>query len=297
MQARMGSRQHSAVGEVSRDLVFTTGDFDFIRRIVMEKTGIALAEHKRELVYGRLAKRVRALELDTFASYCTYVENHDEELHELVNAITTNLTAFFRESYHFDHLRDVVVPELLRSNAERRRIRVWSAGCSTGEEPYSIAMVLRDTVPFAAGWDVKILATDIDTNVLEKGRAGIYVEERARDIPAAYRRRFVSRGVGANAGRIRMREELRSLITFRRLNLMDAWPMSGPFDIIFCRNVVIYFDKPTQKVLFDRYADLMRPDGHLFVGHSETLFKVSTRFSLVGRTIYRRTNDADGLAQ
>lgn len=297
MQAPMGSRERPAVGEVARDLVFTTGDFDFIRRIVMEKTGIALAEHKRELVYGRLAKRVRALELDSFAGYCAYVESHDEELHELVNAITTNLTSFFRESYHFDHLRDVVVPELLRSNAERRRIRVWSAGCSTGEEPYTIAMILRDTVPFASGWDVKILATDIDTNVLEKGRTGIYAEERAKDIPAAYRRRFVARGVGANAGRIRMREELRSLITFRRLNLMDAWPMSGPFDVIFCRNVVIYFDKPTQKMLFDRYADLMRPDGHLFVGHSETLFKVSTRFSLVGRTIYRRTNDAGDSAK
>jgi chemotaxis protein methyltransferase CheR len=296
MQARMGSRERP-VGEVSRDLVFTTGDFDFIRRIVMEKTGIALADHKRELVYGRLAKRVRALELDTFADYCAHLENLEDVLHELVNAITTNLTAFFRESYHFDHLRDVVIPELLRSNADRRRIRVWSAGCSTGEEPYSIAMVLRDAVPPSMGWDVKILATDIDTNVLEKGRAGVYVDERAKDIPDSYRRRFVSRGTGANAGRIRMREELRSLITFRRLNLMDPWPMSGPFDVIFCRNVVIYFDKPTQKMLFDRYADLMRPDGHLFVGHSETLFKVSTRFSLVGRTIYRRTSDADGSAQ
>lgn len=275
----------------SRELSFTDEDFNFIRRVVMEKTGIALAEHKRELVYGRLAKRLRAIGLDSFSRYCAYVQDHEDELHELVNAITTNLTAFFRESYHFDHLRESILPELMRSNADSRRIRIWSAGCSTGEEPYSIAMVVRDVIPASSNWDVKILATDIDTNVLNKAQAGVYAEERAKDIPVPLCRRFVAKGSGQNAGRIRMRDELRSMISFRQLNLMDPWPMKGPFDFIFCRNVVIYFDKPTQKILFDRYADILRPGGHLFVGHSETLFKVSTRFALVGRTIYRRVDD------
>lgn len=296
MQPQMSNRARTTAGQMSRDLKFTDDDFSVIRRIVMEKTGIALAEHKRELVYGRLAKRLRAIGLDSFSRYCAYVQEHDEELHELVNAITTNLTAFFRESYHFDHLRESVLPELMRSNAATRRIRIWSAGCSTGEEPYSIAMVLREVIPAGENWDLKILATDIDTNVLERGRLGVYSEERAGDIPMSLRRRFVAKGTGQNAGRIRMRDELRSLITFRRLNLMETWPMKGPFDIIFCRNVVIYFDKPTQKMLFDRYADILRPDGHLFVGHSETLFKVSTRFALVGRTIYRRIDGAGSSA-
>lgn len=288
------SGRAAAGGDISRDLSFTDEDFSCIRRIVMEKTGIALAEHKRELVYGRLAKRLRAIGLNSFSRYCVYVQEHEDELHELVNAITTNLTAFFRESYHFDYLRESVLPELMQSNAETRRIRIWSAGCSTGEEPYSIAMVVREMIPASANWDVKILATDIDTNVLERAQLGVYPEKRARDISPPLCRRFIARGTGANAGRIRMRDELRSLITFRRLNLMDPWPMKGPFDVIFCRNVVIYFDKPTQRMLFDRYADILRPGGHLFVGHSETLFKVSTRFALVGRTTYRRTDDVGG---
>lgn len=296
MQPGMSRRSGAMGSEATRELSFSDGDFNFIRRVVMEKTGIALADHKRELVYGRLAKRLRAIGLDSFSQYCAYIQEHEEEFHELVNAITTNLTAFFRESYHFDHLRESVLPELMRTNAASRRIRIWSAGCSTGEEPYSIAMVVRDAIPASANWDVKILATDIDTNVLEKARNGIYREERARDIPLPLCKRFVVRGTGQNAGHIRIRDELRSMITFRQLNLMDPWPMKGPFDIIFCRNVVIYFDKPTQKILFDRYADILRPGGHLFVGHSETLFKVSTRFALVGRTIYRRTDDGGGTA-
>ncbi len=279
-------------GDFRHELTFTDGDFDFIRRLVMERTGISLADHKRELVYGRLSKRLRSLELGSFAQYCAHLEHHVEELHELVNAITTNLTAFFRESYHFDHLRESVLPELLRSNAESRRIRIWSAGCSTGEEPYSIAMTVREAVPVNRGWDVKILATDIDTNVIERAKNGIYPEERIKDVPDHHRRRFLSKGSGDNAGKIRVRDDIRDLISFRQLNLMEEWPMRGPFDVIFCRNVVIYFDKPTQRRLFERYANIMQPHGHLFIGHSETLFKVSDRFDLIGRTIYRRRESA-----
>jgi len=284
--AAAGSQANASVYE--RDLVFTDADFNFIRRVVVEQTGITLSEQKRELVYGRLAKRLRALDLQTFAQYCSHLEQNPDELHELVNAITTNLTSFFREPYHFDYLRDTLLPDLLRSNAQSRRIRIWSAGCSTGEEPYTIAMVLRDALPAGQGWDAKILATDIDSNVLAKAQQGVYAEERASGVPERYQRRSFRRGQGDNAGMLRVSDEVRSLITFRQLNLMQEWPMRGPFDVIFCRNVVIYFDKPTQRRLFDRYADLLVDGGHLFIGHSETLFKVSERFTLIGRTIYRK---------
>ncbi|MBK9131981.1 MAG: protein-glutamate O-methyltransferase CheR [Gammaproteobacteria bacterium] len=275
-------------GIYERDLVFTDGDFDFIRRVVVEQTGITLSEQKRELVYGRLAKRLRTLDLQSFAQYCSYLEQSPDELHELVNAITTNLTSFFREPYHFDYLRENLLPELLRRNAQSRRIRIWSAGCSTGEEPYSIAMVLRDALPAGQGWDAKILATDIDSNVLARAQQGMYAQERASGIPERYQRRSFHKGQGDNAGMLRVSDEVRSLITFRQLNLMQEWPMKGPFDVIFCRNVVIYFDKPTQRRLFNRYADLLVDGGHLFIGHSETLFKVCDRFTLIGRTIYRK---------
>jgi chemotaxis protein methyltransferase CheR len=278
-----------AVADVyQRDLVFTDADFNFIRQLVATQTGISLSEQKRELVYGRLAKRLRSLELQSFAQYCAYVEKNEQELHELVNAITTNLTSFFREPYHFDYLRETVLPGLLRSNAASRRIRIWSAGCSTGEEPYSIAMTVRDAIPASHGWDVKILATDIDSNVLAKAQQGVYSEERSSGIPEHYMRRSFRRGHGDNAGMLRVNDEVRSLITFRQLNLMHEWPMKGPFDVIFCRNVVIYFEKSTQRLLFNRYADLLADGGHLFIGHSETLFKVCDRFTLIGRTIYRK---------
>jgi chemotaxis protein methyltransferase CheR len=278
----------SASGAIVRDLVFTTEDFNDIRARVFAHTGISLADHKRELVYGRLAKRLRALRLSSFADYCRHLDANEEELLELINAITTNLTSFFREPYHFDYLRETILPELLERNAGRRRIRIWSAGCSTGEEPYSIAMTVREVLPESRDWDVRVLATDIDSNVLAHAQAGIYREDRAAQIPPGLLRRFFRKGVGAAAGSVRAIDELRDLIAFRRLNLMEEWPMKGPFDVIFCRNVVIYFDKDTQRRLIGRYADLLAQGGHLFVGHSETLFKVSDRFQLVGRTIYRK---------
>lgn len=276
------------------EMEFTAQDFDFIRRLVLERTGIALSESKQELVYGRLAKRLRSLGLTRFSEYCKYVANHDEELPEVVNAITTNLTSFFRESHHFDYLRDEVMPALLRVNAASRRIRIWSAGCSSGEEPYSIAMVVREMVPENQGWDVRILATDIDTNVLDRARSGFYPADRVTGVPESCRRRYLSKGTGDDAGRIRMRDDIRDMIAFRQLNLIEEWPMRGPFDIIFCRNVVIYFDKTTQRLLFDRYANILVPGGHLFIGHSETLYKVSERFELIGRTIYRRVDRPTG---
>lgn len=269
---------------------FSDQDFQHIRRIINQVAGISLADGKRELVYSRLSRRLRQLGLRRFEEYCELLETGGDaaELSEFVNALTTNLTSFFREPHHFDFLADELLPALVRERGfANRRIRIWSAGCSTGEEPYSIAMIVRETLP-SVGWDVKILATDLDSNVLATGQRGIYDWDRVKDLSEARRRRWFLKGCGAQAGQVRVAPALCDLITFRRLNLMEEWPMRGAFDIVFCRNVVIYFDKPTQQVLFDRFADLLIEQGHLFVGHSESLFKVTERFAPLGKTIYRR---------
>lgn len=267
---------------------FTDADFSRIRELVYRHAGISLSDAKRNLVYSRLARRLRRLNLVSFAAYTGYLESHlDIELTEFLNAITTNLTSFFRENHHFETLRKQVFPELMAGNT-RRRIRIWSAGCSTGEEPYSIAMTVKEAMPEGAAWNVKILATDLDTNVLQKARDGIYDVDRVQQITPARLRRWMRRGSGVNDGQVRVIGELQDMITFNQLNLMESWPMRGPFDVIFCRNVVIYFDKDTQRRLFERFADLMAPDAYLFVGHSETLYKVTDRFELQGQTVYRK---------
>ena len=274
----------------SAEFEFSDQDFQRIRRIINEVAGISLADGKRELVYSRLSRRLRQLGLRRFDEYCRLLEpgGDSEELGEFVNALTTNLTAFFREPHHFEFLAEELLPALTRERAfGNRRLRVWSAGCSTGEEPYSIAMVLRELLP-AVGWDVKILATDLDSNVLATAERGVYEWERVKGLSEARLRRWFLRGRGAQEGRVQVAPALREMIAFRRLNLMEEWPMRGFFDVVFCRNVVIYFDKPTQRELFERFADILVDRGHLFVGHSESLFKVTERFTPLGKTIYRK---------
>ena len=275
---------------MKRDTEFRLSDRDFrhIRQLVSRHTGIALSEAKRDMVYSRLARRLRQLGLNNFKAYCQLLEGDEAEteLGHFTNAVTTNLTSFFREAHHFSYLGEQLLPELYRLKADERRLRIWSAGCSTGEEPYSIAMTVRENMPSGQDWDIRILATDLDTNVLASAERGIYTEERLQNIPQGRRRRWFHRGRGDNLGLLSAKPELREMITFRQLNLMGDWPMKGPFDIIFCRNVVIYFDKPTQSVLMERYAELMADHGHLFLGHSETLYRVTERFKLIGQTIY-----------
>ncbi len=276
-------------GQRQREFEFTDEHFHCIIELVRQHAGIKLSEAKRDMAYSRLVRRLRELQLDSFDVYCRMLrEDPGDELIQFTNAITTNLTAFFRENHHFDHLAQTLLPALLREKAGRRQIRIWSAGCSTGEEPYSIAMVAREVVPQRAGWEVKISATDLDSNVLATAGSGVYPMERVETLPQARLRRWFLRGKGGNHGRVKVRPELRELIEFGQLNLLREWPFREPFDIIFCRNVVIYFDKPTQRRLFDRYADILAPGGHLFIGHSESLFKVSERFELLGNTIYRK---------
>jgi len=270
----------------NREFVMTDRDFDTIRNIVSERTGIVLSDGKRDMVYGRLVRRLRALGLSGFSQYCELISKDDEaELSEFINAITTNLTAFFRENHHFEFLQKEVLPNIIKTKKEKK-IRIWSAGCSSGEEPYSIAMVVREVVP--RDWDVKILATDLDSNMVNRARNGVYDEGRVSGIDRQRLKRWVKKGKGSSAGQIRMSDDLRSIITFKQLNLMHGWPFKGPFDFMFCRNVVIYFNKDTQRVLFDRFANLLPEGAYIFIGHSESMFNVCDRFKLLGKTIYQK---------
>ena len=272
----------------NREFEFSAKDFKYISDVIADRTGIVLSEAKHDMVYSRLARRLRELKLTVFSEYLALIKSgHEEEILAFTNAITTNLTSFFREKHHFEYLREKVLPELKKTKTDKR-IRVWSAGCSSGEEPYSIAMTIRDVFPILEGWDIKILASDLDTNMVETARNGVYTEERVAGLDKKHLKKWVSRGKGEHEGKIRMSQELRDMITFNQLNLMDEWPIKGPFDFIFCRNVVIYFNKETQRELFDRYASLVAEQGHLFIGHSESLHKVCTRFDLIAQTIYQK---------
>lgn len=271
-----------------REFSFLERDFLKIAKLVKEQTGIVLGERKRNLVYGRLSRRLRALGIDNFSDYCTRLEGPEgeSECRLMVNAITTNLTGFYREAHHFEFLAKEVLAGIAKSpSAADRRLRIWSAGCSSGEEPYSIAMTVQKAFENGTRWDAKILATDIDTEMIATAKAGCYPVGYAAPIPDAMQRQFVRQSDDQN---IVMSETLKSLIVFKPLNLFDSWPMQGPFDAIFCRNVVIYFDSDAKRVLFDRFADILKPGGWMFIGHSESLFRVSDRFRHVGRTIYRR---------
>jgi chemotaxis protein methyltransferase CheR len=276
------------ISPAAHEFELTDSEFNRLRGLVREYTGISLSDAKRELVYSRLARRLRRLKLTSFAQYCALVEGRPaEEMQELINAITTNLTSFFRENYHFEQLAAEALPQIERERSATRRMRLWSAGCSTGEEPYSMAMVMREALEHLPGWDIKLLATDIDSKVVAAAAAGVYGAERLSGVAPERVRRWLP-PIAERPDFCAASDELKSLITFKQLNLFEPWPMKGPFDVIFCRNVVIYFDRDTQRVLFDRMADLQEPGGWLFIGHSENLFNVTQRYKLVGRTVYRR---------
>lgn len=275
--------------EKLREFNLTDRDFDRIRNLAMKHLGIALADTKRELVYSRLTKRLRQFGMSGFSDYCNLLESGDTgELVHFTNAITTNLTSFFRENHHFEALAKSLLPELMKRKSRDRRLRIWSAGCSTGEEPYSIAMAVKEAIPQGSHWDVKILATDIDSNVLATASRGVYGLERVGNISRQRLRQWFMKGKGEHEGVVKVSSALQEMISFRRLNLMEEWPVKGSFDVIFCRNVVIYFDKETQKRMFDRFAEKIDDHGYIIVGHSESLFKVTDRFDLLGQTIYRK---------
>ena len=270
-----------------REFAFDDQDFEAIRSQMKKLTGINLTRQKRELVYGRLAVRLRALGIRTFREYRRVVAGDSHEQVRMCNAITTNLTAFFREPHHFEHLRDQVLPAF-RERAGERRLRIWSAGCSSGEEAYSIAMTVLEALPDAQNWNVRILATDLDSDVMATAATGHYPPERAKGLSQGRLRRFFTEHKERGHTAYVVRPEVRSLVTFKQLNLMQTLPMSGPLDVVFCRNTVIYFDKDTQRDLFARIAPLQRPGDLLYLGHSESLLSVSDEYESIGRTTYLR---------
>lgn len=281
---------HAAVAEEQivgddRDFTFTTRDFERVRQLIHARAGIALSESKRDMVYSRLGRRLRALNLESFKDYLDQLETRGsaDEWQAFTNALTTNLTSFFREAHHFDILREFLVKKGRHTPA-----KIWCSAASTGEEPYSLAITACEAYDSLTP-PVKILATDIDTNVLETAEAGVYPEERIEKLGDARKRRFFRRGSGANAGKVRVIDELRDLVSFRPLNLLDArYPMKGPFDALFCRNVMIYFDKPTQRDILMKMAPLLSADGLFFAGHSESFFHATDIVTSIGRTVYRR---------
>ncbi|WP_243047610.1 protein-glutamate O-methyltransferase [Dyella sp. RRB7] len=270
----------------------TLGDseFSFLRAFVYEHCGISLGEHKRQLVQGRLLRRLRALKLRDFQGYCELLRRDPHaELGELASAISTNVTAFFRESHHFDLLTNELLPRWLAEKKHGGRLRIWSAGCATGEEPYTLAIVLAEALEKHGGnVDAKILATDLSPQALETARKGVYPIERLEGVSTERRRRWFLRGEGEYDQYACVHPRLRELVSILPLNLLHDWPMQGPFDAIFCRNVVIYFDKPTKQRLFQRYAGLLPEGGYLFLGHSESMYGLNDSFDLMGRTVYRK---------
>ena len=262
-----------------RDFLLTERDFEKVRALIHKRAGISLGSHKREMVYSRLARRLRALQLSDFGTYLELLEADDrsDEWEYFTNALTTNLTSFFRESHHFP---------LLAEHAKKigRPYSVWCAAASTGEEPYSIAITLAEALGDRAS---TVLATDIDTQVLAKARAGVYTSEQVARLSQERLKRFFLKGTGARAGAVKVKPDLASTIAFEPLNLLAPdWGIREKFDAIFCRNVMIYFDKPTQGRILERFAPLLKPNGLLFAGHSENFSYVTRAFQLRGQTVY-----------
>ncbi len=280
------------------EVALSDREFDKIRDRIYKTAGISLGDAKRTLVVSRLSKLVRAKGLNSFDAYVDFLDRgaNAAEKQAFVNALTTNLTRFYREDHHFDHLvdyvRKIIAGPHQKSANGKSRLRIWSAGCSTGQEPYTIAMCLIQHFPQLKNWDFRILATDVDTNVVATATAGIYPQSDLEGLSKEQAKMFEIVGDGT----IRVPMALRKLMMFKPLNLMQDWPLKGPFDAIFCRNVTIYFDKPTQTRIFERFAGLLDEGGFLYIGHSENMRAEALGFKLEGKTTYQRQIAANGRA-
>ncbi len=265
-----------------REFDYGDADFNRVKAAIYRKAGINLADSKKQLVYSRLARRLRVLHIDSFRQYLDYLESTPQELQEFVNALTTNLTAFFRESHHFD-----LLASFIKKNRKNKPCRIWCAASSTGEEPYSIAMTLVEAYGDYKP-PVEIIASDIDSQVLTTAATGVYNLERIETLSLEQKKKFFLRGKGVNSGKARVIDELRKLIDFRQINLLDRqWSVNGKFDAIFCRNVMIYFDKPTQLKLLARMTQLLTPDGLYIAGHSESFAHATHLVTLIGKSTYQ----------
>jgi len=267
--------------ETGKEFDFTHKDFERVRALIYQRAGISLSDSKQEMVYSRLARRLRATGITSFSEYLNELERgvDPDEIVAFTNALTTNLTSFFREEHHFPLLAEF-------ASRLKEPITVWCSASSTGEEPYSIAITLCEAYG-KMNPPARIVATDIDTNVLKTASNGVYGMDRLEKMSSDRVKKFFLKGKGSNDGQVRVRPELRDMIEFKQLNLLsDSWPINGPFDVIFCRNVMIYFDKPTQKKILQRFAPLLKPHGLLFVGHSENFSYLTELFQLRGKTVY-----------
>ena len=285
----MNTHLHGAVASsAGPDFLLTDHDFSKIRTLIHQRAGIALSTQKRQMVYSRLARRLRELRLTEFATYLSFLEAdpNGDEWQQFTNALTTNLTAFFREAHHFPVLAD-------HARKCRQPMTVWCSAASTGEEPYSIAMTLIEALGERAAAEASVVGTDIDTQVLAKAAAGVFTMEQVSKLSPARLKRFFLRGAGAQAGKVRIRPEVAAMVSFEQLNLLDVkWALREPFDAIFCRNVMIYFDKPTQARILQRFAPLMKPHGLLFAGHSENFSFAGDILRLRGQTVYELVHNA-----
>lgn len=271
-----------------REFEFTDRDFQRIRDLAQARAGIFLSPKKRDMVYSRIARRLRALGMMTFEQYLEHLEDHTDEAQDFINALTTNLTAFFREPHHFE-----LLSEQMLQLAEKRRgpIKIWSSACSTGEEAYSLAITAIETF---GSWTppVRILATDVDTNVLAQAKSGVYASDRISKLDNERVNNFFVKGKGNHLGMVKVRSQLQDLIHFNSLNLLaPSWPIKGPFDAIFCRNVMIYFDKPTQYKVLSRFHPMLLNDGLLYAGHSESFQHAVDLFRLKGKTVFKPVNN------
>ncbi len=266
--------------------------FEKLKRFVHEYAGIRLDWSRREALNHRLCRRMHNIGLRSFEQYVALLTCNDGiELEHFASAITTNVTSFMRERHHFDYLRSALLPKLLARRAGEKRLRIWSAGCASGEEPYSIAITLLGCEQLLSGWDVKIIATDIDKQVLETAREGVYRLDEISVLREQVKSYFL-KGTGSQAGLVRVKPAVRNLIEFQPLNLIKPWPFTEMVDVIFCRNVMIYFDKAVQKNLIERFATIQPTGGHLMIGHAESLFGVTRQYEIADRTIYKRREGA-----
>jgi len=274
-----------ALSSAPREFQFTPADFERVRKLIYERAGIALTPVKQDMVYSRLARRLRAHGYTTFAQYLSHLERGDEQEWEIfTNSLTTNLTSFFREAHHFD-----LLAQQMRGSKERP-FRIWCSAASTGEEAYSLAITACEAFKSVTP-PVSIFASDIDTNVLATAAKGVYAAERVEKMELERLRQFFFKGSGAQQGYVLVRPELQKLVSFARVNLLDArWPLTGPFDALFCRNVMIYFDKPTQYEILKKFKPLLRKDGRLYAGHSESFIHAADLFRSLGRTVYERAD-------
>jgi len=268
----------------------TEKEFVLFKELIYRETGINMSDKKKKLIVARLSKRLRALRLSNFTDYYDYLNESpdaDNEIVNLINRVTTNKTDFFREKHHFDFLNNELYPQMISQsrNTGMRKLRIWSAGCSSGEEPYTLAMVTLEAFKGERGWDIKILATDLDTEILQRAITGAYPTQTIAPVPREYLARYFTRSGESYV----VNDAVKSLISFRRLNLMDeSFPMKHPFDIIFCRNVIIYFDAQTKDTLLTKYHKHLKKDGHIFIGHSESLMHMKDRFRYLKHTVYQK---------